>query len=44
MVKKFGQKKVWQRPTFPHLRDAVSSAQEGLTSEFEKGSGMPPPQ
>ena len=35
------RKKPRQRPTFPPM--AVSSALEGLTSEFEMGSGVAPP-
>ena len=38
-----GQKKAWQQPTFPPLGGAVSSAWEGLTSVFGKGTGMAPP-
>ena len=37
------KEKAWRLPTFPRLRDAVSSAREGLTSVFGKGTGVPPP-
>lgn len=37
------QKKAWRLPTFPPLREAVSSAWEGLTSVFGMGTGVTPP-
>jgi hypothetical protein len=35
--------KIRRRPTFPQDIQAVSSAQEGLTSVFEMGTGGTPP-
>ena len=36
-----GKEKAWQRPTFP--QEAVSSAQESLTSVFGMGTGITSP-
>ena len=33
----------WQLPTLTHLRDALLSAQAGLTSVFGMGTGVPQP-
>ncbi len=33
-------KLIRQLPTFPHLKDAVSSAQTGLTTVFGMGTGV----
>ena len=40
--KRFKIKKAWQRPTFPRLNAAVSSALRGLTTVFGMGTGVAP--